>query len=195
MQINHHIEFSDEDLCVPSEWDQAKFGIGIKQIDDQHKVLFEHLTQLAKLFEFAVTRSRALEAQSGNAGGGSGGGVGIGRRHAVGSSTRRQLETAFQRGSQISGVIDDLVSYAAKYLAAEDHLLETYGYSERAGHLAEHEAFTRELCRLHKLIDDADAELDDVRRLLTFFKVWKEDHITKSDRAYAPFLSDKGVSS
>ena len=171
-------EWSDQELCAESQWDQEKYGIGIKHIDEQHRILFGLVTQLSHLYKFVLERHGEHASFRGTK-----------RR----GQQKRHFDSAFQRGSQISGAVDEIVSYAAKYLSAEDHLLESYGYHERQQHQLEHDAFTRELFRVHKLIEDADAELSDIRRLLIFLKTWIDEHIPKSDRKYAPFLLEKGV--
>ena len=104
------------------------------------------------------------------------------------------MDPHFQRGSQLAKIIDDLVSYTAKYLVAEDHTLDTFAYIDRQSQFHDHELFTNEVARAFKLVEDFNMQEADVRRLLQFLKYWIAEHIPR-DRKYAPMLIEKGVGS
>lgn len=169
----------DNTLCAPMEWDQEKYGIGVRHIDDQHKLLLDLVTRFGRLVMIAINR-------------GAEGAYRVAKK-GVSTFARRGFDPALQRGSQAALIVDELVSYCAKQLQQEEHALESYGYPQRAAHCAEHAVFVKEVSRMFKLVSDGEAEVDDAKRLLYFLKCWIREHIPNADRRYAPLLIEKGV--
>jgi hemerythrin len=185
-----------------AEWDPERYGIGVKPIDDQHKILLALINQLTKAFK-AATRHLRVDGASNS--------LQLSQRSSRRQSLPttagtlappgqkpfpvcgpRQFDPNFQRGSTVHAIVEDLVTYTFKYLQAEDHLLETYAYVDRASQAQDHEQFTQEVTFLLKLMEDFAATHDNVWRLLTFLRLWINEHIPR-DRKYAPLLIDKGV--
>jgi hemerythrin len=106
----------------------------------------------------------------------------------------RQFDPQLQRGSELSKLVEDLVTYTCKYLLVEDHMLETYAYPDRGMQQQDHELFSNEVSLLFKLVEDYNCQLSDLRRMLVFLRLWMAEHIPR-DRKYAPMLIDKGVGS
>ncbi len=206
---------SDSELLAPVEWDPEKFGIGVRSIDDQHKHLIIVINALIRALLQATRASKAslcLSARAGNSLSSprNSSSPGTSSNHtsaaafvgfaSTGASQNlpivghRQMDPNFQRGSQLAKIIDDLVSYTAKYLTAEDHMLDTFAYVDRQSQFHDHELFTNEVARAFKLVEDYNVQESDVRRLLQFLKYWIAEHIPR-DRKYAPMLIEKGVGS
>jgi hemerythrin-like metal-binding protein len=164
-----------DDVFSIVEWDPERFGVGIRQVDDQHRLLLgliNHVCRLKHQIEVDADTLTPVPKRRG----------GIVDRH---------LETQLQRGTEMSKHLDDLVTYCSKHLSAEEVLLETHNYPERLSHAAEHELMVVEVCRAHRLCEEGNLEMDDVRRLVTFLRRWMNEHIPK-DRRFAPLLLDKG---
>jgi hemerythrin-like metal-binding protein len=195
---------SDSELLATVEWDPEKYGIGVRSIDDQHKHLISIINSLIRALYRAARASRDLLTDSGL-------GSSVSKKvqgspdSTSASATvclakvvpiigNRQPDPNFQRGSNIAKIIDELVSYTAKYLITEDHMLDTFAYVDRQSQNNDHELFTNEVARVFKLVEDYKVQETDVRRLLHFLKCWISEHIPR-DRKYAPMLIEKGVGS
>lgn len=108
------------------------------------------------------------------------------------ASHLRAFPACYQRPSAVWECLGRLVTYCLRSLAAEDHILETYGYADRATQMQEHEAFGEQVCRYHRLSEECALEEEDLLHLLVFLKLWVREHIPR-DRRYAPLLLEKGI--
>lgn len=171
---------SDNELCRVIEWDQEKFGIGIRQIDEQHKMLLDIMARMGKLLNVAIHREQE-------------GSYHAAKKSLQGGPFRRGYDPTLQRISPFGLLLDELVGYCAKQLTTEDHFLETYGYQHRAAHFAEHAVFVTEVTRCHKMAEDYQVEVEDAKRLMYFLRGWITEHVPQADRKYAPLLAEKGV--
>lgn len=177
---------TDDDLRAKLEWDPESYGVGIKMIDEQHRQLLNLINDLSAGF-FSATYKRREYSRSRS-------GVFAMKKKAQLASIRNfdeNLQRSQEPGS-LAATVEELVAYAGTRLVAEDHMLETYTSPNKATQAADHELFTIEVCRLHKLMEECNAEDVDVRRLLTFLHLWIKDHIQK-DRLCAPMLIERGV--
>jgi hemerythrin len=233
---------NEVDLLSFIEWDPERFGIGVKSIDEQHKILITITNSLTKVYVAAVypKLSDSMEALLGVA-------SPVNNVSLLQSSRQpssrsiikatvlqariadavreaeseaaalldpvlahknfpivgfRQFNPALQGGgncaqqqpSELQKVVEDLVTYTCKFLLAEDHMLETYAYPDRALQQQDHELFSNEVSFLFKLVEEKNTQISDVRRMLVFLRLWLSGHIPR-DRKYAPMLIEKGVGS
>ncbi|CUG90929.1 hemerythrin-like metal-binding protein, putative [Bodo saltans] len=231
----------EADLLSFIEWDPERFGIGVKSIDEQHKILITLTNGLTKVYIAAaypklsvsmdtlgvaspmntsnvnaaslisntnrapssrgVMKSAVIQAKALAA-----------IREADAETSLlldpvlghkefpvvgfRQFDPLLQAASnvELNKVVEDLVTYTCKFLLAEDHMLETYAYPDRALQQQDHELFVNEVSFLFKLVEENNAQLSDIRRMLVFLRLWLSGHIPR-DRKYAPMLIEKGVGS
>lgn len=229
----------ESDLLSFVEWDPERYGIGVKSIDEQHKILLTITNGLTRVYissaypklsesfdslgvaspinnngassvvqsaknppsSRSIMKSTVIQAKALAA-----------IRDAEAEAALlldpvlahkdfpvvgyRQFDPSLQAGSssQLHNVVEDLVTYTCKHLLAEDHMLETYAYPDRALQQQDHELFANEVSFLFKLVEENNAQICDVRRMLVFLRLWLAGHIPR-DRKYAPMLIEKGVGS
>ena len=173
--MQHATSWAADDAFAITEWDPERFGVGIRQIDAQHRQLLAITNHICRLKTTLEHDPGALTP--------------VARKR--GGVTDRHLEPQLQRGGQLAVHLDELVTYCAKHLAAEEVLLETHGYSERVSHAADHDTLVQEVARAHRLCEEGNMEMADLRRIVAFLRHWMNTHIPK-DRRFAPLLLDKG---
>ncbi|TQV85357.1 bacteriohemerythrin [Aliikangiella coralliicola] len=100
-----------------------------------------------------------------------------------------QGETA----SVVANILAGLTEYTRVHFAFEESLFEQYGYPETKEHIQKH---SRLIARVEqfKIDFEQDASGAISLEIMQFLTHWLTGHIQKSDRAYANFLIDKGVS-
>lgn len=172
--MSHHHK---DDIYAIMEWDVERFGVGIRQIDEQHRFLLSIINNLCRTTNQIVNDPESLTP--------------VNARKRNQNLPDRHLNSYLQKGSRVGAYLDDLVTYCAKHLLAEEFLLETHGYADRAGHAAEHETLVAEAARAHRLCEEGNLEIVDVNRLIHFLRRWMTEHIPR-DRRFAPLLLDKG---
>lgn len=125
-------------------WSQ-EFSVGVDEIDEQHKMLFELLD---RLFLAAVKRED------------------------------QQLTVE---------VLASLIDYTKTHFALEERLLEESGYPALPGHRLDHQHFIEQVNAMaHKFhVEDRSVTLD----LINFLRNWLQNHIRRSDMAYAAHLA------
>ena len=87
-------------------------------------------------------------------------------------------------------ILEGLVDYTMNHFVLEEELFQRFGYVENDAHKAEHDAFTAQAMNL-LLEFEKGASVGPA--VLDFLKDWLLHHIMKVDRAYVPFLKEKGV--
>lgn len=88
-------------------------------------------------------------------------------------------------------VLNSLVRYAEEHFAHEQAAFETHHYPERLRHRLEHDRLLTEVFELNQRLSRGEATVSD--QVMEFLKSWLLEHILRSDRAYAPFLSERTV--
>ena len=191
------------DLYAVIEWDPDAFGVGTKVIDDQHMHLLSIINRICRLRQEAFAQQAVTQSAAAASGSPADDMVGFiaptgGNDQSMSHSRRRKqppmdrfFDPSLQKGSEIGNQINNLVSYCAKQLANEEHLLETYGYVDRVSHVQEHETFVAEVSRVWRLMEEHNLELSDVHGLIAFLKNWLHVHIPK-DRRFRELLIEKG---
>lgn len=184
-------------VYAPIEWDTFKHGVGLAVIDNQHKFLITVINRICNKRRAALDTAGGAPGATENMNMS----VAVGPRHVSRRQaplSDRKFDEKLQRPrsdkdkESIAADLDDLVTYCARYLTNEDHLLDTYNYADRAQHGQDHVLFAREVHRAHSLMESHNMEEVDAIRLVTFLRSWLVEHIPK-DRRYAPLLVDKDL--
>lgn len=90
----------------------------------------------------------------------------------------------------IGRIIEGLVDYTMNHFIHEEELFQRFGYPETPEHKAEHDKFAGQALAL---LTKFEAGQSVGMETLEFLKSWLIHHIMKVDRAYAPFLHEKGL--
>lgn len=89
----------------------------------------------------------------------------------------------------MDSILMELVDYGKTHFKTEEDYFATYGYSDAAAHIKEHEAF---LTTVGDLVDKYKrGEYKVSMDTLHFLRDWITHHIKESDMAYTPFLQSK----
>jgi len=102
---------------------------------------------------------------------------------AKGSNQEREI---------LAGILSELVEYTETHFATEERHMKLYDYPDLASHIKEHEAFIQKVADFQQRFEDGKAGLD--ISILNFLLSWLKNHIQGSDKAFGPFLNEKGVS-
>jgi len=90
----------------------------------------------------------------------------------------------------IGEILFGLVDYTYNHFIMEEELFKRLGYSESDAHIAQHNQFTKNVSGLLERHDRGEAVTEEALALL---KDWLIHHIMKTDKAYVPFMTEKGV--
>jgi len=116
------------------------------------------------------------------------------RQHQGLFDTINELKEALASGNgreALEGVLQRLVQYAATHFAAEEMLMEEYGFPGLATHRVEHQSFQRKVA---KYVEDFRAgKTGTLVSLMMFLQGWLKEHILRTDKAYGEFLNERGV--
>ncbi len=92
----------------------------------------------------------------------------------------------------LAEILDGLAAYTVNHFAYEEDLFAQYGYSQSQAHINEHHSLMEQVKNLQSKMDNGDFMIS--VEVMVFLKGWLINHILKTDKAYAEFLRDKGVS-
>ncbi len=84
-----------------------------------------------------------------------------------------------------------LADYTVKHFGYEEELFSRYGYAEEQQHINEHKALIMQVQKLQQKMVEGDFMIS--VEVMAFLKDWLTNHILITDKAYGPFLIDKGV--
>ncbi len=105
-----------------------------------------------------------------------------------------ELEDALSAGqgsTVVDNVLKQLMEYTMSHFAAEEKLMERYGFPGLADHRLKHEELTRKVLALR---DEYKAGNVGVPvSLMLFLQTWLKEHILGTDKQYSEFLNSKGV--
>lgn len=88
-------------------------------------------------------------------------------------------------------IFDELTTYTVKHFGYEEQLFMQHGYMESESHKREHEALINQVKSLQVKMNEGNFMIS--VEVMAFLKDWLKNHIMKTDKTYAPFLIDKGV--
>ncbi len=90
----------------------------------------------------------------------------------------------------IGEILEGLLADAMNHFIFEEELFQRFGYPQAAAHKSEHDGFSGDVLNLLERFEGgANVEHD----ALNLLKDWLSHHILIVDKAYAPFLKEKGV--
>lgn len=96
-----------------------------------------------------------------------------------------------QTNEVLTKIFDDLALYTVQHFGYEEELFTRYGYAESQAHQHEHDELVKQVQELQQKMNNGDFMIS--VELMVFLKDWLMKHILKTDKAYAPFLIEKGV--
>jgi len=105
-----------------------------------------------------------------------------------------ELNDAFEKGKSdeiLAKVFDELAVYTIEHFGYEEELFARYGYSESQAHKKAHEVLIKQVQDLRQKLNDGEFMIS--LEVMLFLKDWLTNHIMKTDKAYAPFLIEKGA--
>jgi len=113
-------------------------------------------------------------------------------RWLVDMTNRLHDELAFHcpKQEELKKVLEGLMEYTVNHFIAEEDLFNRYGYPEEHAHRARHDEFSRHALELLLKCESGEQVSGEV---LEFLQTWLVKHILKEDKAYVPFLKEKGV--
>jgi hemerythrin len=106
----------------------------------------------------------------------------------------REMQVVAEDGGtreQIKSALDRMLDYAAVHFSTEEDLFEQHGYPEADPHVNEHNLFVMKLVGLQSKFDTKWEGLG--TDIFNYLRLWIENHINSTDKAYSQFLIDKGV--
>ena len=92
---------------------------------------------------------------------------------------------------RLGSVLSDLVQYTKTHFASEEALMKLYDYPDHAAHKQKHESMAGHVQTLVKKFEDG--EITNTNQITGFLKDWLSKHIMETDKAYGPYLNEKGV--
>ena len=94
------------------------------------------------------------------------------------------------RREDLKEILEGLVDYTVNHFIVEEDLFNRYGYPDEKDHRARHDEFARHALELLLKFERGEPVSEEV---LDFLQSWLLRHILKEDKAYVPFLKEKGV--
>lgn len=101
------------------------------------------------------------------------------------------LSTGQPERAEVEKLLNGLVDYTLTHFVTEELLFHWHNYPDEDAHTKEHTDFVNAVKEWKKRYQDGE-EIS--MEILEFLKSWLVNHILKSDKAYAPFLKERGVS-
>jgi len=99
--------------------------------------------------------------------------------------------TTGKASTVMSEIFDELVKYTQNHFAFEENLFATHKYGQIDAHKKEHATLVAQVADLQTKFRAGSLTVS--AATLNFLKDWLNNHIAISDKAYAPYLIEKGV--
>ena len=115
-------------------------------------------------------------------------------QHGILMDTMNELRLAMVRGSgreQVSELLDRLIEFTRMHFSSEEQLLERYIFPGLARHRTEHQRILAQILQSSHRVQHG--EKMQMRPLLCFLRDSYAEHIENLDRAYGPWLNERGV--
>jgi len=116
------------------------------------------------------------------------------RQHRILVGYLNELYEALQAGRgrrALAHVLNGLLVYTRTHFADEEEMMRRYGYPGYAEHKRRHDRMSDHVRMLKKKFDCG--EIDSPIQITNFLKDWLARHIMGTDKAYGPFLIEKGL--
>jgi hemerythrin len=101
-----------------------------------------------------------------------------------------EIVSSSPRREDLKEILEGLVDYTVNHFIVEEDLFNRYGYPDEKDHRARHDEFARHALELLLKFERGEPVSEEV---LDFLQSWLLRHILKEDKAYVPFLKEKGV--
>lgn len=114
--------------------------------------------------------------------------------HALQIALIDTLEKAVAQGRErelADGILEKLLDYSHVHFLAEELMMRLHGYPQYEEHIADHGQLLRELENLRRSYGNGDRGL--TLEVIHELRAWLAGHITTKDRAFAEFVSARGV--
>jgi hemerythrin len=92
----------------------------------------------------------------------------------------------------LNSVLDGLVNYGERHMRHEEATFADTNYPHARWHTRQHDAFRKRILALRQQTETVSGNAVAIETL-TFLKNWLTKHIDKEDRAYAEYLTAKGI--
>ena len=98
-----------------------------------------------------------------------------------------------KKGKEIIGhIISELFDYAATHFKTEEKYLRAYSYPYLESHRQEHIQFSTKIAEFKSRFEKKDLTL--TVEIMFFLNNWLLNHFFKTDKQYAKYFQEKGIS-
>jgi len=101
-----------------------------------------------------------------------------------------KINTSTPDNKQIGYILESLIDYTFNHFIVEEELFRRLNYPESKAHIDEHNKFAATAANLLAKFEFGESVNNEA---LEFLKEWLIHHIMKVDKAYVPFLKEKGI--
>lgn len=118
----------------------------------------------------------------------------VNRQHKILIDLINELYSLKESGRSIRAirrVLEGLVDYTLNHFWYEEHLMQKSGYPDFEKHKRSHEKLVEQVTGFVQRVDAGDESV--AGELLEFLNEWLSKHIQGSDKAYTPFMNEKGI--
>ena len=118
----------------------------------------------------------------------------IDRQHQQLIRLLNDLDEVMRKGREkdaLGKIILSLIGYTATHFSTEEKLFDRFGYPETVPHQKEHSGFVKKVTSFHREFNEGGLEL--TIPVMNFLMEWLKNHISGSDKRYAPFLNERGL--
>ncbi len=91
----------------------------------------------------------------------------------------------------MTAIVTEMVDYAQTHFATEELYMEEFRYPDLHLHRVEHQKFIEKTDELRKRVNQGEFVLS--LEVMRFLRDWLKGHILGTDKKYAPFLKEKGI--
>ncbi len=105
-----------------------------------------------------------------------------------------RLNDAMRQGQgkqALSGVLKELVQYAANHFATEERIMLANGYPDYQEHKTKHDKITKTVLDVQAQYEQGQTNI--TFELMDYLANWVDKHILGTDMRYSSFLVAKGV--
>lgn len=105
-----------------------------------------------------------------------------------------QLGESMENGDtkeKVSGILNELANYTIYHFTTEETLFARHSYPEASAHKSEHKGFVDKVIEFRNKFDGGSDVVSE--EILGFLYKWLINHINVSDKKYAAYFADKGV--
>lgn len=91
----------------------------------------------------------------------------------------------------LGGILSELVKYAVTHFAAEERLMQTYGYPGYLQHRDKHKRMTQRVLDIQDEFETNGANV--TLEVMNYLENWVDKHILGTDMKYSGFFNEKGL--